>query len=98
CYFFTFGWLLARLAPIMARHASRLEWAGVHLLAGMMLGLYPDFARSLLRHPLPEPAELPPPELAAAAESANTTVAVDPVSETGPLETHPPSANTGPAT
>ena len=47
CYFFTFGWLISRIAPMMARNASRLEWAGVHLLVGMMLGLYPDFARGL---------------------------------------------------
>jgi hypothetical protein len=89
CYFFTFGWLLSRVAPLMARNASRLEWAGVHLLVGMMVGLYPDFARGLLRHPLPEPVELSQPEL----EAVNMTASADPASETNPLEA--PSASAG---
>ena len=89
CYFFTFGWLISRIAPMMARNASRLEWAGVHLLVGMMLGLYPDFARGLLRHPLPPPVEAAPPELPPASETAPA----DPTPETNPLEA-PPSSET----
>jgi len=85
CYFLTFGWLLSRLAPIMARNASRLEWAGVHLLAGMTLGLYPDFARGLLRHPLPEPMEIPPESEAAVATA--TAVPNELMSRTNPSET-----------
>ena len=81
CYFVTFGWLISRVAPIMWRNASRLEWAGVHLLAGMMLGLYPDFARNLLRHPLPEPVGPSPPELPPAG---------DPAPDAMPLEAAPP--------
>jgi hypothetical protein len=104
CYFLTFGWLLARLAPIMARNASPLEWAGVHLLTGMILGLYPDFARSLLRHPLPEPVEPAVPELEAATASPMIAPPVDVVPEEGAVEAPPPTtghledaANSGPA-
>jgi hypothetical protein len=95
CYFFTFGWLIPRLAPIMWRNASRLEWAGVHLLVGMMLGLYPDFARRLLRHPLPEPVEPSPPELPVAG--ASEIAAADPVAEASQLAEAPPTASHLPA-
>src|SRR5579871_1730055 len=73
CYFLTWGWLVSRLAPIVSRNASRLEWAGVHLIVGMMLGLYPDIARGLLRHPVPQPVEIEsaPVELPPAEESAH---------------------------
>jgi hypothetical protein len=102
CYFLTFGWLLARMAPIMARNASRLEWAGVHLLAGMMLGLYPDFARGLMRHPLPppQPVQMPEPEAAptVTVDSSDATpeasLAESSQPPSGPLED---AANSGPA-
>lgn len=45
---FTFIWILPRFAPILYRNAPRLEWAGAHFLAGMVLGLYPDIARGLV--------------------------------------------------
>jgi len=104
CYFLTFGWLLARLAPIMARNASPLEWAGVHLLTGMILGLYPEFARGLLRHPLPEPGAPAVPALEAAADSHRIASPVDVVPEETAVEAPPPTAghledaaNSGPA-
>ncbi len=58
---FTFIWILPRFAPIMFRNAPRLEWAGAHFLGGMVLGLYPDMARSLLRRPLPVAVTTPEP-------------------------------------
>lgn len=60
CFVLNFGWILPRVAPIVSHNASRFQWAGVHFLTGMILGLYPEFARGLLRKPLPPPALLPP--------------------------------------
>ncbi len=57
-----FGWLLSRMAPILYQRASRPEWMGGFFLFGVILGLYPDLARSLRtpataapEPPLPEP-------------------------------------------
>jgi hypothetical protein len=43
-----FGWALEYLAPLMDARASRPTWMGGHFLFGVLLGLYPDFARALL--------------------------------------------------
>lgn len=47
-YWVSFGWMIGQWAPMLASRASRPAWFGAHVLFGVMLGLYPDFARSLL--------------------------------------------------
>jgi hypothetical protein len=69
---FTFIYILPRFAPILFRYAPRLQWAGAHFLAGMVLGLYPDMARGLMMSP-PPPAPPPPPEPAAPIELVEST-------------------------
>ena len=59
-YAVTFIWILPRFAPFLYRYAPRLEWAGAHFLAGMVLGLYPDVARGLVAPPPAPPAPDPP--------------------------------------
>lgn len=60
-YWISFGWMIGQWAPMLAARASRPAWFGAHVLFGVMLGLYPDFARSLLPKPEspPVPAESP---------------------------------------
>ena len=47
-YWVSFGWMIGQWAPMLASRASRPAWFGAHVLFGVLLGLYPDFARSLL--------------------------------------------------
>jgi hypothetical protein len=55
-YWVSFGWMIGRWAPLMALRASRPAWLGAHFLFGIMLGLYPEFARTLMPKPVtPEP-------------------------------------------
>lgn len=58
-YWISFGWMIGQWAPMMASRASRPAWFGAHVLFGVMLGLYPDFARNLLPKPETEPATAP---------------------------------------
>ena len=51
CFALDFLWVYPRYAPMVARNAPRLQFAGAHFLMGMVLGLYPDLARALTRHP-----------------------------------------------
>jgi hypothetical protein len=72
-YWISFGWMIGQWAPMMASRASRPAWFGAHVLFGVMLGLYPDFARSLMPKVAPEPAPAEPaPVEAAPAEPAPT--------------------------
>lgn len=53
-YAFFFGWALRYLAPLLSQRAPRPAWLGAYFLFGMILGLYPDFARGF------QPSEKPP--------------------------------------
>jgi hypothetical protein len=85
-----FIWILPRFAPMLARNAPRLQFAGAHFLMGMVLGLYPEFARGFLRKapappPEPEPVLSAPPaplpvQLEAAPDPAVGAQSTDPQS------------------